>query len=78
MDDNSDQDDSVCVTRSGKASKPHNYSKHFPETSHTQKGTIDGRWLKLYYYDEVEMIEHWVMESSITNHTSLKMWLKKR
>ena len=44
VDDNRDQDDSVCINRSGRVSKPYEYSKHFPETGHTQISTTEIRW----------------------------------
>ena len=57
MDDDSNQDDSACIIRSGRASKPHDYSNHFPEMDHAQTGTTEGRWLKPHYCDEFKMIE---------------------
>ena len=78
VDDNSDQDDSECIDSSGRASKSCDYSKHLLETSHSHTGTAEGRWLKSYYHDEVEIIENLSDGISIMNHTSLKMWSQKR
>ena len=55
--DHSDQDDSACITRSGRARNSHNYSKHFLDTAHIQTFTTDDSRLKPYYYEEVQMVE---------------------
>ena len=57
--DESDDDEPHCRTRSGRISKPYDYSKHFPEIPHVQmtdEGSSAGLWLKPYYYDE-DMVE---------------------
>ena len=57
--DESDDDEPYCRTRSGRISKPYDYSKHFPETAHVQmidEGSGAGLWLKPYYYDDEDVI----------------------
>ena len=53
LDDNSDKDDSACISRSERASKTCDCSNHLPTTDHTQIGTTEGQWLKPHYYEEL-------------------------
>ena len=48
------------MTRSGRARKPYDWAKNFPETAHFQKDdvkTSNGSWLKPCYFDEESMVD---------------------
>ena len=45
------------TTRSGRGSKPYDFKKNFPKTSHVQVDRNDGRYLRPHYYVDEKIVE---------------------
>ena len=44
------------VTQSGRISNPYDQVAKFLETAHMQDSVIEGKWIKLFYYNSEEMV----------------------
>ena len=47
----------MCRTRYGRISKLYDFARHFLETANYQDAEEEGKWIKLYYFDDAKMKE---------------------